>query len=272
MIQQTKTTDECRQAGPVECWLLHGSVGLCSDWRATATALARAGIGSRSVDLWRFLCCEPLPLTSFGEIFHAGIAGGNHPRASRILTGYSLGGRLALHALLADSGFWQGAVILSAHPGLPDESSRAQRRAADATRAAQALQMPWPDFLEMWNKQPILGGGALRDADETRRLMSRRREIARSFIDWSLGAQEPLLELFSTLKIPILWIAGERDEAYRRHAESAVGRLPNARLALAPGAGHRVPWQAADWFHHELIRFCQLTHTGEIGGNQALST
>jgi 2-succinyl-6-hydroxy-2,4-cyclohexadiene-1-carboxylate synthase len=86
----------------------------------------------------------------------------------------------------------------------------------------------------------------------------RRREIARSFVDWSLGAQEPLWDRLHEISIPVLWIAGENDPKFLALAERAVSLMPHAHLAIAPGAGHRVPWEAEAWFADQVARFLKL--------------
>ena len=173
MIQTTKQTDERLQAAakvrdeslvPVECWCLHGAVGAVSDWRGLAQTLATKDISTRACDLWRFLECESVSMPEFGKRLNA-YAEGEIPRATRrILIGYSMGGRLALHALL-EGGPWDAAVIISANPGIRDPNEAAARRTADTVWATQALTLPWHDFLEKWNTQPLLGG-AMRDSRE----------------------------------------------------------------------------------------------------------
>ena len=132
MIQHSKQADERREAGPLECWCLHGAAGMAADWRGFAKTLAATGIGSRAVDLWRFLECQPMSLTEFGTALNADASGEVFRGSSRALLGYSMGGRLALHALLEKDHPWQAAVIISAHPGLESEPERADRRASDA--------------------------------------------------------------------------------------------------------------------------------------------
>jgi 2-succinyl-6-hydroxy-2,4-cyclohexadiene-1-carboxylate synthase len=217
--------------------------------------LSVAKTGSRAVDLWRFLECQPMPLEGFGPALNAD-AGGEVSRGNgRALLGYSMGGRLALHALLENDHPWQAAVIVSAHPGLESETERQARREADAVWATKALTGNWQRFLDEWNAQPVLGGAIQRDPQVAGRLAMRRREIARSFVDWSLGAQAPLWERLARIKIPVLWVAGEKDLKFRGLAERAVGAMPNARLAIAPGTGHRVPWEAESWLVDEVAGF-----------------
>jgi len=258
VIQYSKQADERRDAGPTECWCLHGAVGMAADWRGFAKNLAAAGIGSRAVDLWRFLECCPMPLPDFAKAFNADASGEVFRGSGRALLGYSMGGRLALHALLEKGHSWQAAVIVSAHPGLEIEADRAARRAADAQWATQALAGNWQQFLDAWNTQSSLGGALMRAPQASGSLVTRRREVARSFVDWSVGAQEPLWNRLAEITIPVLWIAGENDAKFLALAQRAVSEMSNATLATAPGAGHRVPWEAEAWMADQVSRFLKL--------------
>lgn len=260
MIQYSKQADERREAGPLECWCLHGAVGMAADWRSFAKNLASAGIGSRAVDLWRFLDCCAMPLPEFARALNADASGEVFRGNGRALLGYSMGGRMALHALLENDHPWQAAVIVSAHPGLEIETERAARRAADAEWATQALAGNWQSFLAAWNAQPILSGVPMCDSQASGSLIMRRREIARSFVDWSLGTQEPLWDRLNEIKIPMLWIVGENDPKFRALAERAVSLMPNANLVIAPAAGHRVPWESTSWFTDQVASFLKLGH------------
>lgn len=257
MLQYSKQADERREAGPIECWCLHGAVGAAGDWRAVASGLAASGIGSRAVDLWRFLACGPMGLTDFGRALNAEAGGEVFRGSGRVLLGYSMGGRLALHALLETPHPWQAAVIVSSHPGLENPAERAERTRGDAEWAARAFAGDWGAFVSAWDAQPVLGNAPVRDPAASRQLALRRGEIARSFMDWSLGAQEPLWSRLGEIRVPVLWIAGEKDAKFRALAERAVGLIPNASLAVAPAAGHRVPWEAPDWFAATVAGFAR---------------
>jgi 2-succinyl-6-hydroxy-2,4-cyclohexadiene-1-carboxylate synthase len=259
MIQCSKRADEYREAGPMECWCLHGAVGMAADWRGFAKRLAGEKTGSRAVDLWRFLECQPMPLTDFATALNADAGSEVFRGSGRALMGYSMGGRLALHALLGENHPWQAAVIVSAHPGLESTDERNARQAADATWATKALAGNWQEFLTGWNAQPLFADAEIRTPQATGSLVMRRREIARSFVDWSLGAQEPLWDRLHEITIPVLWVVGENDPKFRALAERAVDLLPNARLAIAPGAGHRVPWEAEQWLAQTVAHFLRTS-------------
>lgn len=265
MIHTTKQTDEILQAAKrtakasdeavltTECWCLHGAVGAASDWRSLASSFAKHGISTRAVDLWRFLQCESVTMPEFGKRLNADAAGEISRSQRRILIGYSMGGRLALHALL-ENGPWDAAVIISANPGLRDPDEISQRRSQDVHWATRALTESWADFLSAWSNQPILGG-AMRDEREDKKLIQRRREIARSFVDWSVANQESLWDRLTEIKIPVLWIAGESDAKFSAIAQEAAAKSPNFALAIAPTAGHRVPWENEAWLAETIHQF-----------------
>lgn len=262
MIQTSKQTDEWRQASgalskasekatsPTECWCLHGAVGAASDWRGLAAKLAEGGLATRAVDLWRFLQCESVPMPEFGKRLNADAAGEVSRGQKRILVGYSMGGRLAMHALL-EGGPWDAAVIISANPGIRDTAEISARRSSDALWATRALTLGWEDFLKQWSDQPILAG-AIRDEREDKKLIQRRREIARSFVDWSVGNQAPLWDRLSSITIPVLWVAGENDTKFSAFAEEAAACAENFQIAITPDAGHRVPWERGDWLAERI--------------------
>ena len=237
-----------------EVWCLHGAVGSATDWKPFAHAMAGEGVETRAVDLWRMLECCPMPLMEFGRVLNAECRGLGRPVERRpVLLGYSMGGRLALHALLDENPPWHAAVIVGAHPGLELEEERVARRASDAEWGAKALSGDWREFLDAWNAQPVLAASGERAAPP----VFRRREIARSFVDWSLGAQESLWEELPGIRVPVLWVCGERDAKFRAIGERAVSLMPGAELAVIQGAGHRVPWDQPDAFARRVEAFLQ---------------
>jgi 2-succinyl-6-hydroxy-2,4-cyclohexadiene-1-carboxylate synthase len=234
-------------------WALHGAVGRSADWSAFALSMRQdldlypdlsSTVGEvRRIDLWRFLDCCPMSLEKFGSTL-AGEISRIDPEP--ILVAYSMGGRLALHALLAQPKMWKGAVIISAHPGLSDESQKVARRQQDAEWSALALKGEWADFLEQWNAQGVLVGDA--DMPDRLALKTRRASVARSFVDWSLGAQQNLTERFQEIECPVLWLTGENDTKFTDLAKESVSLIPDAEHGILPNCGHRVPWEQPEAF------------------------
>ncbi len=194
-----------------------------------------------------------MPLEKCGVTLAAEIA---RVDPAPVILGYSMGGRLALHALLAEPNIWQGAIIISAHPGLSDEAARRERREKDAAWSALALKAEWSDFLAQWQDQTVLAGVEMPDRFT---LKDRRASIARSFIDWSLGAQENLIPQLSEITTPVLWITGEQDHKFTSLAEQAVPNLPHGKHITLKECGHRVPWEKPDEFTQLVRAFLETT-------------
>lgn len=234
-------------------WALHGAVGSAADWREFAGSIRSSGEEIRRLDLWRFLDCCPMPLEKFGVTLATEIA---RIDPEPVIVGYSMGGRLALHALLAQPDMWRAAIIISAHPGLSDESNRSERREKDAVWSAQALKGEWSEFLSQWQGQAVLNGVDMPDRNT---LKDRRASIARSFVDWSLGAQKDLTPRLSEITAPLLWITGERDQKFISLAEQSVPHLPRGKHLLLNECGHRVPWEKPDEFTEVVRAFLETT-------------
>ncbi|MGH9421814.1 MAG: alpha/beta fold hydrolase [Thermoanaerobaculia bacterium] len=155
------------------------------------------------------------------------------------LLGYSLGGRLALHALLAGA-HYKRAIFISTGLGIEDESARDARRISDDAWARRFETEDFDAVIADWNAQPVLAGPAL----------SRTRDDydSRGLREWSSGALPPVASRLHELMIPTLWIAGSRDAKYVAEAKRAVSLAPNGRTAIIDDAGHRAPWERATEF------------------------
>ena len=210
---------------------LHGAVGSAKDWNH----LSFTHHFLKAINLWRLLECCPKSLEEAGAAVN-----GEATDTSNILIGYSMGGRIALHALVSDSSKWEKAIIISAHTGLTNEVSKSERRISDAEWATRALQMHWDSFTKLWNDQSILPNCTVPNRQI---LKPWRKQIARSFIDWSTGSQKNLLPMLEQVNTPILWLTGEQDTKFSQVAKTACEILPNARHQAIKHCGHRVPWE-----------------------------
>jgi len=159
------------------------------------------------------------------------------------LLGYSLGGRLALHALLAGAQY-KRAIFVSTGLGIEGDVARAARRAADEAWAQRFESEDFDSVMAAWNAQPVLAGPAL-----TR---TRDDYDPRALREWSSGALPPVASRLHELTIPTLWIAGALDVKYVAEAKRAVSLAPNADLAIIEDAGHRIPWQKPREFMERL--------------------
>ena len=167
------------------------------------------------------------------------------PTSGDTLLGYSMGGRLALRALI-DGAKYERAVIVSA--GISVDAERMQRDEAWARRFESE---EWPSLMRAWNAQPVFGGHAMprdeRDFD--------RAELARMLRTFSPAALPPLAPRLHEIAIPVLWVVGANDAKYVAESKRAMESLPNAQLFVCEGAAHRVPWEQPAAFAARLRAF-----------------
>jgi 2-succinyl-6-hydroxy-2,4-cyclohexadiene-1-carboxylate synthase len=160
--------------------------------------------------------------------------------------GYSMGGRIALHLALLHPEAVTSLVLVGATAGIDDEGERATRRAADEARADRLLRIGTEAFLEEWLAQPLFAG---LPPEARRGRSSDAAGLASSLRLAGTGTQEPQWDRLGQLAMPVLVVAGERDEKFRAlGARLAAASGTNAELAVVPGAGHAVHLERPEAF------------------------
>ncbi len=213
-------------------WCLHGAFGSYSDWGFLEKCEALVDWEVRAVNLW-----QDFPKLSYGEWAREWADVVASEDKNPVVVGYSMGGRLALHALLARPELWQAAVIVSAHPGLIEAAARRDRAQVDEAWLKRLGALDWASFQRAWEAQTVFAG--------KHRLIDWppfHPAMERSLLDWSLARQENLLDQLAGLSLPVLWVVGEHDAKYVEIGRRVARALPFADLEIAP-AGHRVPWE-----------------------------
>lgn len=215
-------------------WALHGNLGSPADWEAVQNQM-RGSLFER-VNLWSDTV---LPFSSWVTRFNS-LADALDPHP--VLLGYSLGARLAMHAVLAPNASWKAAIFVSGHPGLQHEADCTRRLFKDIAWADRLRSGDIDRFLEDWNAQMVLSTSPVSEQQkDIARVYSER--IADAFEAWSLGRQRDLRPALAACEIPQLWVVGGKDESFRTLASDAVEAIPSARLHVIPDSGHRVPLQ-----------------------------
>jgi len=182
-----------------------------------------------------------------------------------IYVGYSMGGRVALHAALAAPDQVRALVLIGATAGLDDDTERAQRRRADEALADQLAPRPnhpnsggcgsggepnpagLEGFLDQWLSQPLFATLPPDARHLDARLRNRPEGLAASLRQCGTGTQQPLWDELARLTQPTLAIAGGEDEkfaALARRLAAAIG--PNASATTIAGAGHSVHLERPD--------------------------
>lgn len=181
---------------------------------------------------------------------------------SAIYVGYSMGGRICLQAALDHPHRFRGLVLVSATGGIEDPQARAARRGEDE---GLADRLDPPDragdplttaaFLEEWLAQPLFEGLPREAADLDARLANSPAGLAASLRSVGTGAMEPLWDRLGELQLPVLVVAGARDEKFVAIAERLAGAIAGATLQVVEGAGHAVPFEQPERFAAVLRSF-----------------
>jgi 2-succinyl-6-hydroxy-2,4-cyclohexadiene-1-carboxylate synthase len=157
-----------------------------------------------------------------------------------VLVGYSLGGRLALRAVLRDPVRYAGLVTVGATAGIDDPALRSSRAEADDRLAAWMEAAPIEDIVALWERQPLFADQPEGLIEEQRagRLSHDPGGLAMLLRTAGQGVLEPVWHGLLTLDLPVLAIAGARDEGYVAAAERIADTAPRGQAAIVEDAGH----------------------------------
>jgi 2-succinyl-6-hydroxy-2,4-cyclohexadiene-1-carboxylate synthase len=158
--------------------------------------------------------------------------------------GYSMGGRLALDAVLHGALPHRRLMLLGAAPGLADPHARAERRAADALLAERLEREGTGAFLHTWGAQPMFAHLRRRLGEAAwKRLQQRRAEapalgLASALRGLGTGEMTDATPGLAGCGAPTLCIAGAEDTKFVALGRTMAAALPHGRFASVEMAGH----------------------------------
>jgi 2-succinyl-6-hydroxy-2,4-cyclohexadiene-1-carboxylate synthase len=170
--------------------------------------------------------------------------------------GYSMGGRIALRLALDRPDLVEGLILVSTTAGIEDPEERAARGVADEAMAASLEAEGLDPFLERWLAQPLFAGLPPQAAGLEARRANTAEGLAGALRLMGQGAFGPVWPRLPELRMPVLVMAGEHDDAYCQHALRLGGWIgETAVLAMVPGAGHACHLERPEAFLELLVRF-----------------
>ena len=164
------------------------------------------------------------------------------------LVGYSLGGRLALRAALRDPARYRAVVTVGASAGIDDPGERSARRQDDERLAAWMEGASIEDVVAVWERQPLFADQPddLVERQRPGRLSHEPRELASLVRTAGQGTLEPVWPELRELELPLLALAGDRDQRYWQAARRMADAAPHGRAERIEHAGHAPQLQRPD--------------------------
>ncbi len=160
--------------------------------------------------------------------------------------GYSMGGRVALHAALAHPDAIERLVLIGATAGIDDEAERRARRRDDERLAARLEEIGLEAFIDEWLSSPLFAHLDANRAMRSDRLRNTVPGLASSLRSCGTGTQEPLWERLSDILCPVLVVVGGEDPKFRALGERIARAVPHGRLRSVDGCGHSVHLEAPE--------------------------
>ncbi len=158
------------------------------------------------------------------------------------LLGYSMGGRLAMHAALAAPERFASLTLISTSPGIRDANERQRRLRSDLDLADSIELEGLANFVDAWETDPLFLGvesdAALAVFVRNARLSHQPEALADALRAFSVGRQRDLRHELSSLRVPTLLIAGRRDKKFSALAAEMAMLMPAASVEIIDGAGH----------------------------------
>ena len=181
----------------------------------------------------------------------------NHVQTCHFV-GYSMGGRLALFFALKNPGSVRSLVLESAAPGIEEPAQRAARLDQDMALAERILSRPWAETLDAWYDLPVFAG--IKDGPAYKSLLNRRLsndpdQMAAVLRGTSPGLQPSLWEELPDLKMPVLTLAGERDEKYVQISRMMKKYKPDLKTNVIADAGHNIHFEHPRLFADAVRQF-----------------
>lgn len=233
-------------------WCLHGSLQTALVWKPIGNAI-ESEFGSVQVEAVNLYENEYESFGDWREQFYEKVEEQTKGEPS-LLLGYSMGGRLAMDALVNNPAMWSGVIAVGADPGLISDDARSKQLQKDLEWARRFRTEDIQELLVEWDELPVFCGRSNCASREISELDSEK--ISRFFDVFSKARQGNMLPMLRKLKTPpLLYISGCDDLKYTKIGQDLAAHCMPVRHQIIPNAGHRVPWESQDAFISEVSVF-----------------
>ncbi|MCX6169045.1 MAG: 2-succinyl-6-hydroxy-2,4-cyclohexadiene-1-carboxylate synthase [Ignavibacteriales bacterium] len=175
-----------------------------------------------------------------------------------ILTGYSMGGRVALSYCLKHTQQIKAAIFESANPGIEDICLKKERVEFDFLLAEKIKNEGVESFISFWFETPLFQ--SLKKLPNFEKIKKKRLEnnstgLANSLLNFSTGLMMSYWDRLNSLNFPVLLISGELDKKYTKINKAMKSKFPAAEHKAILDCGHNVHIEKPEVFTKLVLDF-----------------
>ncbi|MDG1139629.1 MAG: alpha/beta fold hydrolase [Opitutales bacterium] len=244
----------------MKIWCLHGAMQTSSVWDGFDGKFCISGKPAllQKVNLYREISTS---LVQWAQDFCLTVS--KESAAEKpFLLGYSLGGRLAMHAYLNAPDMWRGMIIVSADPGASSNEQKKQLLKKDLLWSERFQCEDLKSLLEEWDGAAVF----CKRLNQAPRILDQLdpQKISKLLSVYSKGGQQDLMTLLHLKgKAPMLFLSGEEDSKYSEIGKRLQRCCPQLSHGIIRDAGHRVPWENTKGFISAVNLFLDSTMDGQ---------
>lgn len=218
---------------------LHGFLGQGSDWDRFFNGL---GLREEVETAWAPDLFSPESSFKVNEFpewvseFHESLHLRLNPNNTKVLIGYSLGGRLALEYLKKHD-FFDAAIFISSQIEPLGSEDIENRMKFDEYWADKFLNQEWAPLVKEWDRLSVFGDS--QQAFDRYEEDYSRKALAAAFDLWSPTLQKGSINDLRLSLSKILFVAGQEDEKYCDQYLRLLSTNRNANVSIIDKMGHR---------------------------------
>jgi 2-succinyl-6-hydroxy-2,4-cyclohexadiene-1-carboxylate synthase len=171
------------------------------------------------------------------------------------VVGYSMGGRIAFYLILKFPHLFNRAIIESASPGIKSEKDKRDRYQKDlALLKDLKSKEEMISFLKKWYTNPLFGKISKTTLIE-KKSANNPQILNKAQALLSVGNQPSLWKELENLKIPTLYLSGQRDEKYTKIGNEIAKLSPLIITYVFKDCAHITHLENPDKFRLEIESF-----------------
>jgi len=184
--------------------------------------------------------------------------------AEVVLTGYSMGGRLALQFTSKHPEKVRALILESSSPGIKTKSERQLRIKSDAALISFINKNSLKDFFTFWQNLPLFATQKNLPVKKRRSILlnkinaNSKTGLIKSLINFGQGEMKNLWNKLSRIRIPTLLLTGALDTKYTSIQQEMVKLIPNSSHKIIEDAGHNLHLEKPEVFVNLVRDFLEI--------------